>query len=434
MPREDAVSRSPPYHAAMPPASQPIASAFELHGNSYQLPPQPVVAVCIDGCAEEYLDEAFARGRMPRTLAMLQAGGVRLRARGALPSFTNVNNACVVTGVPPSVTGIAGNYFLDPATGEEVMMNSPDFLRCETILARAAAQGRRVAMVTAKDKLRRLLSRGYEGINFSAERAGETTLEEHGIDDASTWLDSPVPDVYSGELSLFVLRAGAKLLEEGKADFLYLTLSDFVQHKHAPDEREALQFYAGIDDAVGRFLDAGAVVGITADHGMSGKSRSGRPNVVWLESELTERFGSGLRVICTITDPYVVHHGALGSFVAVHLEDLTKTREVADFCLSLDGITEVYDREGAASKLELPADRIGDLAVLSARDHVIGRTPQDHDLDQLGGLLRSHGGRYEEMVPLLTSTALTPEHREEALGDPRSFDLFRFLCCPQNDS
>ena len=41
--------------------------------------------------------------------------------RGALPSFTNVNNAAIVTGMPPKVTGICGNFFLNPETGEEVI-------------------------------------------------------------------------------------------------------------------------------------------------------------------------------------------------------------------------------------------------------------------------------------------------------------------------
>ena len=107
--------------------------------------------------------------------------------------------------------------------------------------------------------------------------------------------------------------------------------------------------------------------------------------------------------------------------------DLARVPEMATFCSELDGVTEVYDRATAARKLELPAERIGDLVVLAGRGVVLGRTEEHHDLSLLGGVLRSHGSRYEEMVPLLTSCPLSAEHRDEALTDPRSFDLYRFL-------
>ncbi len=359
----------------------------------------------------------------------MSARGYRGLARAALPSFTNVNNAAIVTGTPPSVTGISGNFFLDPATGEEVMMNSSRYLRCETILARAAAAGRRVGVVTAKEKLRGILSAGLEGISFSSEKARDATRETHGIDGVEEMVGAPTPGIYSGEASLYVLRAGRALLEEGLADFLYLSLTDFMQHKFAPEDAESLEFHAEIDREIGRLLDLGAVLGVTADHGMNAKQRpDGSPNVVWLESALEERFGAGCRVILPITDPYVVHHGALGSFAVVHLPPGLASREaeVAEFVLDLPGITEVLTRPGAARKLELPRDRIGDIVVLSGRDVVIGRTPGHHDLAAVREGLRSHGGRYEEMVPFIVSEPLAPEFARRAAADARNFDIFDF--------
>ena len=91
-------------------------------------------------------------------------------------------------------------------------------------------------------------------------------------------------------------------------------------------------------------------------------------------------------------------------------------------------MTEVFDRNTAAEKCELPPERIGDLVVLAGRDYVIGRTPADHDLSQLGGMLRSHGGRYEEMVPMLLSEPLNDKYYALAAGDPRNFDIFQFTC------
>src|SRR5262245_53807184 len=154
---------------------------------------------------------------------------------------------------------------------------------------------------------------------------------------------------------------------------------------------------------------------------------NGEPNVIYLEALLVEKFGKGFRVILPITDPYVVHHGALGSFAVVHLPRLTQREIVENWLLELPGITEVDDRPTAARKLELPADRLGDLVVLSARDVVIGRTPEHHDLKLLTGGLRSHGGRYEEMVPFIISDPLEPEYSSKANGDPRNFDIFDFV-------
>ena len=155
---------------------------------------------------------------------------------------------------------------------------------------------------------------------------------------------------------------------------------------------------------------------------------NGSPNVIYVETELKERFGDGLKVICPITDPYVVHHGALGALVMVHLDDLGKQQEIADYLMSLDGITEVYDRPLSAKKLELAEDRIGDLTVLCGRNFVVGRTPADHDLSVLKGGLRSHGGRYEEMVPMLLSRPLNATYQGKASGDPRNFNIFDFTC------
>jgi len=408
-----------------------ISATFESNGRCYSPPARPVVVICIDGCADEYLSVSLAAGRMPN-LARMEKAGYRGLVRGALPSFTNVNNSAIVTGMPPAVTGICGNFFLNPETGEEVMMNSPEFRRCGTLLTAAADAGRKVAFITAKEKLRTVLGDGIVergGIVFSSEKVNEARKETHGVDDAEAIIGKPRPEIYSGDASIYVLEAGAALVEQGRADFLYLSLTDFMQHKFAPEEVESLDFYQQLDTLLGRLLDADCIVAATADHGMNAKNNcDGEPNVIYVETLLKEQFGDGLRVICPITDPYVVHHGALGSLVMVHLDDAAQASKIAAFLLAQDGITEVYDRAMAAKKLELASDRIGDLCVLSGRDVVVGKTPADHDLSVLNGGLRSHGGRYEEMVPLVLSEPLNGTYRRKAQGDPRNFDIFDFAC------
>ncbi len=418
----------------------PSNHAFAVNGRTYRPPARPVVVVCLDGSADEYLDAAFARGRMPNLQAM-SVRGWRGMARAAMPTFTNVNNTSIVTGVPPSVHGMSGNFFLDPASGREVMMNSSSFVRVPTLFPAAQKSGRKVAVVTAKEKLRDIFASGLVvaqapspvpgaagGIAFSSEKARDARLASHGIDDVET-LVGPTPQIYSGDASIYVLRAGVKLLEAGWADFLYLSTTDYMQHKFAPEEPEILDFYAAIDEQIGRLLALGAAIGVTADHGMNAKRKpDGSPNVIYLESELAEAFEAEFRVVLPITDPYVAHHGALGSYAVVHVPEGIQPAVVAKWIGELPGVTEVHDRPTAARKLELPADRLGELVVISGRDVVLGRTPEYHDLKAVGSTLRSHGGRYEEMVPFILSEPLSPAYASRAAGDLRNFDIFDFTC------
>lgn len=403
---------------------------FTVNDRTYRPPEAPIVVICLDGSADEYFDCAMARGLMPN-LTRMSVEGWRGMARAAMPTFTNVNNSCIVTGVPPSVHGIGGNYFYDPESGEEVMMNSAKYLRAETIFPAAQAAGRKVAVVTAKDKLRDIFASGLieaGGIAFSAEQAGSVSVADHGIADVEA-IAGPAPEIYSDQASLYVLRCGVALLGRRMADFLYLSTTDYMQHKYAPEAPESLRFYAQIDSLLGQLVELGAIVALTADHGMNAKQRGdGSPNVIYLESELVERFGDGFRVILPITDPYVAHHGALGSFAQVHLPPGADVGEVSDWLLARPGISECHRRSLAAHLMQLPEDRMGDLVVASGRDVVLGRTPDFHDLSALAGRLRSHGGRYEEMVPLVFSRPLRADYAALAAADVRNFDIYEIAC------
>jgi len=401
-------------------------NSFSVNGKTYSPPAKPIVVICMDGSADEYLDTTLAHDRMPN-LKKMALQGYRGMVRGALPSFTNVNNSSIVTGVSPAVHGICGNFFYDTQKDQEVMMNSSEYLRAETLLAAAANAGRKVAVVTAKEKLRDILSYKLNGIAFSAEKADQAKLDTHGIENAEQVIGHKTPAIYSAEASLFVLRAGVALIENGMADFLYLSLTDYMQHTYAPDTEESLAFYEAQDVELGKMLELGAVIGATADHGMNAKVKEdGTPNVLFIETMLTEKFGAGFRVICPITDPYVKHHGALGSYVVVHMDDTSNINEVKNWLAVQSGITEVYDKETGCRILEQPADRTGDLFVLSARDVVVGKTAAHHDLKALDGTLRSHGGRYEEMVPLVVSHPLNAAYKMKTQCDARNFDVFDF--------
>ncbi|MCH2103052.1 MAG: phosphonoacetate hydrolase [Planctomycetes bacterium] len=402
------------------------ACSFEANGRTYHLGPAPVAVICVDGCSQDYLDAAIEAGAMPNTERLIAQGFGEL-CLGCLPSYTNVNNSAIVTGTPPSVHGISGNFFLDPETGEEVMMNSPEFLRVSTIFPAAEAAGRRIAVLTSKDKLRTILAHELERpIAFSAERCRDATEEVNGITDVESLVGMEAPSVYSAEASVFVIAAGAALVEADKADLLYLSTTDYIQHKHAPDEPEAIEFHRAMDREIGRLLDAGCVVGLTADHGMNAKQKEdGTPDVLFLEEVLAEEYGDAVTVILPITDPYVVHHGALGSFAVVHLGEGADADAVYASIKALPGITEVYQRDEAAKRLELPADRIGDIVCVSGQSVVLGRRRELHDLTAVEQGLRSHGGRHETEIPFLVSGPLPEDWSERQL---RNFDLFEATC------
>lgn len=394
-----------------------------VNGRRYAWPRAPVVVVCVDGSEPAYMDEAIAAGHMPWLEKVGQAGVYGL-ADCVIPSFTNPNNLSIVTGTPPQVHGIAGNFFLDPDSGDAVMMNDPKFLRCGTILAAFADAGATVVVVTAKDKLRRQLGHKLKGICFSSELADRATMAENGIDDVAALVGKPVPSVYSADLSEFIFAAGVALMERDRPDLMYLSTTDYVQHKHAPGTPLANAFYAMMDGYWARLDALGATVALTADHGMNAKHdpRSGAPNVIYLQDLVDDWFGPGAaRVILPITDPYVAHHGALGSFATIYVDHAGRRDEIIARLAAVDGVLEALDNANACARFELPPERVGDIVVLGERHMTLGGNPAGHDLSGLDAPLRSHGGPTEQRVPLICN--------RPAPGMPggrrwRNFDIF----------
>ena len=375
-----------------------------VNGRAYRWPERPLVVVCVDGCEPDYVNQAIEAGCAP-WIASLNGSGTCLTADCVVPSFTNPNNLSIVTGVPPSVHGICGNYFWDAEAGAEVMMNDAKYLRTGTILAAFANAGGKVAVITAKDKLRGLLGHRLKGICFSAEKADQVTLAENGITDALGLAGMALPSVYSAALSEFVFNAGVALLERERPDIMYLSTTDYVQHKHAPGTPAANAFTGMLDACLRRLDMQGATVVFTADHGMNAKTDAlGRPNIVFLQDALDAWYGAGAtRVILPITDPYVVHHGALGSYATVYLSMPAMRDDALRRIAAISGIDLVLTRTEACARFELPEDRVGDLVILAERLTVIGTSRHRHDLSGLTAPLRSHGGVSEQRVPLLAN-------------------------------
>jgi phosphonoacetate hydrolase len=403
--------------------------SVSVNGRDYAWPAAPVVVICCDGSEPEYMERAMADGLMPNLEKMI-AKGVNLRAKSVIPSFTNPNNLSIVTGRPPAVHGICGNYLIDPDTGKEVMMNDPKFLRAPTIFEAFQKAGAKTVVITAKDKLRLLLGKnlrfGSDGaVSFSSEKADLCSLDDHGIENVCEIVGMDVPEVYSAELSEFVFAAGVKLLASHKPDLMYLSTTDYVQHKFAPGSAGANAFYVMMDKYLGELDVAGAIIVLTADHGMKDKHlKNGEPDVLYLQDTLDEWLGAGQStVILPITDPYVVHHGALGSFATVYLEDISKADEVVERISKLDLIDVAYNKADGCAAFELPEDRMGDLIVVSRDTKVLGTTAAKHDLSGLTDPLRSHGGMTEQTVPVIVNRKVQGLH-----DDLRNFDAFLIGC------
>jgi len=404
----------------------PEVTTITVNARQYRLPARPTVAITIDGCEPAYLDDALARGLMPRLQALLAGGGAYHLGRSQMPSFTNPNNLSIVTGAPPSVHGIAGNHYLDPS-GEEVQLSDPKFLRAPTIYAEMHRAGARVLCVTAKDKLRRLLATG-DVPTTSAEKAHEYPVPAYGIDDVVNLVGRKNPGPYEWDMSHYAMEIGLAVSRKvGNLDLMYVSLTDFVQHKEGPGGPMADQFYSRFDQLLGDYLDQGYVVGMVADHGMHAKHQEdGSPRVHYLEDVLDEVGILGYHVVLPITDPYVVHHGALGSFawVYVAVEDRERTRRA--LC-ALDGIEEVFTLEEASVIYQHPMDRIGDFSVAADARTALGKTTAKHDLTAVASGLRSHGGRHEQIVPVIVSHPLSPLYAERHRIGVSNMDLHDLL-------
>ena len=342
------------------------------------MPMNTTIIIMIDGLDPEYLEVCPA----PR-LEELASIGFRLNVRGMMPSVTNVNNVSLVTGSYPESHGITSNYLLDRERGGEHYMESPEYIRSETMFQRATRLGMRSLLVTAKDKLRRLLSNGTT-LSVSSEQPPDWVVDGVGTP----------PDIYSLEVNRWVLDAGQFIRSQEDFDLVYLTTTDYAMHSHAPDEPESARHITLLDEGIGKLADAfpQARFLVTADHGMSSKTR-----MLHLPDDLA-RAGIKAQAIPIIKDQYTVHHSNLGGCIYIHLEGRTDNPEPAlEVLRNIDGVEDALSRQDAASRFKLMPERIGDIMALGAHDVVFGNPSEV----ALPPKLRSHGSTHELDIPVI---------------------------------
>ena len=362
----------------------------------------PTIVVLIDGFDPEYLQAC----RAPN-IAEMSRRGFRVDGRGMTPSVTNVNNVSLVTGSFPETHGITSNYLLDRELGQEFYMESGEFLRAQTMFQRASEAGLRSLLVTAKDKLRRLLSDGAT-VSISSEEPPGWVVDGVG----------EPPHIYSLEVNRWVMDAGRYAMSREPFDLVYLTTTDYAMHTYGPHHPESSRHVALLDEGLGAVLEQapGAQMLVTADHGMSDKSR-----MLHLPGELA-RYGIGARAIPVIKDRYVVHHSNLGGSIYVHLENHSDLNAALDTLRNLDGVDDALPGEEAAERFRLMPERIGDILVLADAATVFG-DPAEVNMPQG---LRSHGSAHETTVPII---GCGPGLDGGALADRfgRNLDVGRYI-------
>ena len=336
------------------------------------------VLVMIDGFDPQYL----AQCPIPN-MRELADHGFLVEASAMMPTVTNVNNASLVTSSYPETHGITSNYWLDRDTGSETYMESAEYIRAESMFQKADQVGARSLLVTSKDKLRRLLGAGTT-LSFSSEEPLDWVAQAVG----------PPPPIYSLEVNGWIVDAARYILSKDSYDLVYLATTDYAMHTYAPQQPESSTHLALLDEAIGKLVHSLSDVEIliTADHGMSAKSR-----MIHLPDELAKH-GIRSQAVPIIKDLYTVHHSNLGGCIYVYLDNPEQDMPLALAALrATDGVDEALPLEEAAQRFRLMPNRIGDIMVLGGPEVVFG----DPSELALPPTLRSHGSLYEDRVPII---------------------------------
>lgn len=335
------------------------------------------LTILIDGLDPAYLQSSD----MPNLRRLMAAGFYRV-GKAVIPTVTNVNSASVVTSVFPQEHGVVSNFHYDPRTARSVMMESAEFLERPTLFERARQIGLRSGIVTAKDKIRTLLSRGAD-VALSGELPSAEFVSAIG----------PKPDMYSAEVNYWIFRAARRLLKNDGLDVLYLSTTDYMMHTYAPEDERSLEHMNRLDRLLGEIVDdiPNLELGLTADHGMNAKTEG-----IDIQRVLAA-VGIQAEAVPIIKDKHVVHHQNLGGACYVYLKSVAYLAAARDVLRDTPGIEEVYERDTAAGTFRLRADRIGDLFILGARPIVFG----SFSTVRQEVSLRSHGSRHEQAVPIL---------------------------------
>ena len=384
--------------------------------------------VCIDGSEPGYIEAAVDAGRAPWFAKVLKSG-TNLIADCVVPSLHQPQQP--LDRHRPAAGGARHLRQLLPRSRHR---QGSDDERSEVPAGRDDVPGVPATPAAAspssppRTSCAALLGKGLElapgkACCFSSEKSDKASLAENGIENVNALVGMPVPDVYSAGLSEFVFAAGVKLMERDRPEIMYLSTTDYIQHKHAPGTPVANDFYAMMDGYMAKLDALGCTIVLTADHGMNAKlGADGEPDVIYLQDVFDGWLGKDkARVILPITDPYVVHHGALGSYAVVYLREAGASgRRSSRRCRASRRRSPRRRRRSASS-----CRPIASATSWSSRPSTRCSAPRRRGTTCRASTepLRIHGGISEQHVPLICNRTLAAPADAPAWRNFDAFDL-----------
>ncbi|WP_101876759.1 alkaline phosphatase family protein [Lachnoclostridium edouardi] len=346
----------------------------------------------IDGCAPEYLTRETA----PDIYKLADEYGFAKIVKSAIPSVTNVNHACILSGKFPEDTKMVGNYFYNPETKEEGFIEEKGFMKAETILQAYKKEGKKTAFLTVKGKVLGVYGEGVD-IGISVQTPDKAILDQLG-------LDMP-PKVQDHSSTEWIMKAALACVKKENPDFVYCTTNDFVFHHFGPETSEAKAQIRYINYFINEInkADPDRRIYITADHGMNQKTK------LINFQHMADNKNLNLYCLPPLKDRYVENHiYQEGGIIYVFLDKNQNPEEFLKLAKSVPEIEKIMTNTEAAKEFHLPADRIGDYVLFAAEScafgEVEGERLETNDV-------RTHGSLYERNVPLIT---IHPEKEEEA--------------------
>ncbi len=365
-----------------------------------------VMVLVIDGCAPEYLTKKNA----PNLYRLSQKYGFIKRIQGAMPSVTNVNHACILSGKWPEKTGITGNYFYDRQSGCEGFVEEKGHMKAQTILQHYQKSGKKTALLTVKGKILGVYGEGAD-IGLSLEAPDDSLLKRYRL--------KPAPALQSISSSEWIVEAAYRCIQTDNPDFVYCTTNDYIFHHFAPGCPEADEQISAIDRWVEKIysMNPKRQIYVTADHGMNQKT------TIFNFPYVAAKAGFSVYCLPPLKDRYIENHiYQEGGMLYIYLNSSEAAADFQAFAQSRPEIETVLTKEEAAERYHLPIDQIGDFVLFSAKDYAFGEIAGEllHTNDS-----RTHGSLYEREIPLI---AINPIKESKQYNF--SMDIVKYLLEP----
>lgn len=354
---------------------------------------EKVLIVVIDGCAPSYLTEETA----PCIYRLAGSPGSFAKiVRAAVPTVTNVNHACIMSGRFPEDTHIVGNYYYDRSTGEEGFIEAEGFMKAPTVFEAYHAAGETTALLTVKGKILEVFGSGAD-IGISVQNPDSDILSRLS-------LPAP-PQVQSPDSSAWIFEAAYQCIRQENPQLVYCTTNDFIMHHYGPETKEARDQIRMIDQYIGRIheLDPRRQIYITADHGMNQKK------ILMNLQRIADDAGFHLVCVPPLKDRYIENHiYQEGGVLYLYIQEPSEEKAVLELVLSQPAVEKVLTAGEAASLYHLPQSEIGDYVAFAADGYAFGET-ESHILHT--DKVRTHGSLYEREVPLIAIGSAAPEEQ-----------------------